>query len=72
MDKTAVHIHVRRKTDEVDILLAPHKDGSGYSYVNLTKGHICACKFKTIDEALRDMMERPEVVEFTMTGGGSE
>ena len=47
------------------VILAPHKDGSGYSYINLTKGHICPCKFNTIDDAINDMRNNPRVIEFT-------
>ena len=46
---------VKRPKDTVEVLILPNKDGSGYQYVNLTKEHICPCKFKTELEALRDM-----------------
>ena len=46
---------VKRPKDTVEVLILPNKDGSGYQYVNLTKGHICPYKFKTELEALRDM-----------------
>lgn len=46
---------VKRPKDTVEVLILPNKNGSGYQYVNLTKGHICPCKFKTELEALRDM-----------------
>lgn len=42
---------VTRPKDTVEVLILPNKDGSGYQYVNLTKGHICPCKFKTSFEA---------------------
>lgn len=29
-----------------------------YSFVNLTKEHICPCEFKSIDDALNDMDEK--------------
>ncbi len=46
---------VKRPKDTVEVLILPNKDGSGYQYINLTKGHICPCKFKSIDDALGDM-----------------
>ena len=49
---------VKRPKDTVEVLILPNKDGSGYQYVNLTKGHICPCRFKTESEALRDMDKR--------------
>lgn len=53
--------NVNRTCGDCTVLLLPHKDGSGYSYVNLTSGHICPCKFKTIEDALNDMNNKPEV-----------
>lgn len=50
--------------DNVEVLLLPHKDGSGYSYVNLTKGHICPCKFKTAAEAIADMLGKENLIRF--------
>ena len=59
-------IRVERTDGEFDILLLPYKDGSGYSYINLTKGHICLCKFSTIEEALDDMKSRPNILRYTI------
>lgn len=50
--------------DNVEILLLPHKDGSGYSYINITKGHICPCKFKTTAEAIADMLSKENLIRF--------
>lgn len=55
---------VKRKTDEVEVLLLPHKLGGGFSYVNLTKGHICPCRFNSIEEAIQDMKNNPNVISF--------
>lgn len=46
---------VKRPKDTVEVLILPNKDGSGYQYINLTKGHICPCKFSSVDNALKDM-----------------
>ena len=32
-------------------------DGT-YSFVNLTKEHICPCKFESVDDALKDIDEK--------------
>lgn len=53
---------VVRTTGAVEVAILPHKDGSGYSYVNLTKGHICPCKFESIELAIQDCAMRPEVI----------
>ncbi len=39
-----------------EVLLMPHKDGSGWSFVNLTKGHICPCVFKSEAAAIADLI----------------
>ena len=46
---------VKRPKDTVEVLILPNKDGSGYQYINLTKGHICPCKFNTEFDAQFDM-----------------
>lgn len=46
---------ITRTDDVVEVLLLPHKDGKGFSYVNLTKGHICPCIFETEEDAINDM-----------------
>lgn len=56
--------HVRRYNGDCNVLLLPHKDGSGYSYVNLTSGHICPCKFETEAEAIADMIGKGNVIDF--------
>lgn len=52
---------VVRDFDNEEVLLLPQKDGSGWTYVNITKGHICPCKFATIEEALIDCTSRSNV-----------
>lgn len=42
----------------VTVLLLKHKNTEEYSFVNLTKGHICPCRFKSIDDAIKDLEER--------------
>ena len=42
----------------VEVLLLPHKNTDKYSFVNITKGHICSCIFNNVDEAIEDMEER--------------
>ena len=35
-----------------------HKETGKYSFVNITKGHICPCMFDTYEEALQDLENR--------------
>ena len=48
-------LRVVRSKDTVEVLLLKHKISGEYSFVNLTKGHICPCKFKSVEEALKDL-----------------
>lgn len=51
---------VNRPKDEVVVAVMKNKVDNTYSFINLTKEHICPCKFKSIDDALKDMDERVE------------
>ena len=51
-------IIVVRPKDIVTVLLLKHKNTNEYSFVKLTKGHICPCRFKNINEAIKDLEER--------------
>jgi hypothetical protein len=42
-----------KKVNIVTIL--PHKESGKYSYINMTKGHICPCQFESIEAALKDL-----------------
>lgn len=46
---------VIRSKDTVNVILMPSKDKSYYSFINLTKGHICPCKFRTVEDAEKDL-----------------
>ena len=49
---------VAKPNETVEVLLLPHKNTNKYSFVNITKGHICSCVFNNIDEAIEDMEKR--------------
>ena len=44
--------------EESVVVIFKNKSDGTYSFVNLTKEHICSCKFKTIEEAIYDMNNR--------------
>ncbi len=46
---------VIRPKDTVYVGLYRRKDTNECSFVNLTKGHICPCKFSSVEEAIADM-----------------
>ena len=49
---------VHKSSGDADVLLLPHKGTNKYSFVNLTKGHICSCVFDSVAEAIEDMEAR--------------
>lgn len=46
------------------VMIMPYKNSSKYSYVNLTKGHICPCQFNSIEEAIQDLKKYPNIKEW--------
>ena len=48
-------ITVTRQDGVFDILLMKHKTFQGYSFINLTKQHICPCIFDTEEDAIKDL-----------------
>lgn len=53
---------IERIDDTIEVLLLPHKDGTGFSYVNITKGHICPCKFSSISDAINSMKSDERII----------
>ena len=45
---------VTRPHDTVLVFLMKHKEDL-YSYVNISRGHICPCEFTSINDAVTDM-----------------
>nr|DAZ55023.1 MAG TPA: hypothetical protein [Caudoviricetes sp.] len=58
---------VTRQKDNVLVSVIRNKLDDTYSFVNLTKGHICTCKFNTIEDAVKDMQikkENGEIIDY--------
>lgn len=53
-----MRIIVHKHDADLDVLLLKHKGTTQYSFVNLTRAHICPCRFDSIDEALKDLEAR--------------
>ena len=51
---------VKRENGNVIVTILRNKEDNTYSYVNLTKGHICPCRFNSVEEALGDMDKKIE------------
>lgn len=52
------HIVVVRPENTVVVTILQNKIDKTYSFVNLTKNHVCTCKFNTILEAFEDLEEQ--------------
>lgn len=46
---------VIRESDNVEVILIRNKCDNTFSFINLTKQHICPCRFDSIEEAINDM-----------------
>jgi hypothetical protein len=51
---TNIYLVIRPK-DSVEVAILPRVEDGKFSFVNLTKGHICKCKFNSVEEAIEDM-----------------
>ena len=49
---------VQRKSGNVIVSIMRNKSNNTYSFVNLTKGHICPCRFDSVEDAVKDMDEK--------------
>lgn len=56
--------YIIKRTDGIfEVYLMKHKDKEAYSFVNMTKGHICPCEFKSVEEAERDFENHNNIIE---------
>lgn len=61
---------VTRPEDTVLVYLMKNKNDNTYSYVNITKNHICPCRFSSIDDAIKDMdrlKEEGKIIRYELT-----
>lgn len=49
---------VQRKNGNAVVSIMRNKSDDTYSFVNLTKNHICSCRFDSIEDAVKDMDEK--------------
>ncbi len=49
---------VQRKSGNAIVSIMRNKSDNTYSFVNLTKNHICPCRFNSIEGAVKDMDEK--------------
>lgn len=51
---------IRKQDDDVVVAILKNKADDTYSFVNLTKEHICPCRFKSMEDAISDMERQKE------------
>lgn len=49
---------VQRKNGNVIVSIMRNKSDNTYSFLNLTKNHICPCRFDSVEDAVKDMDEK--------------
>lgn len=49
---------VKRPSDSIIVTIMKNKIDNTYSFINLTKEHICPCRFNSIEEAINGMNEK--------------
>lgn len=59
-----MRIKIWRDDGEFEIMICRNKSDNTFSFVNLSKSHICTCKFDTIEDALKDLYETEEVLHY--------
>ena len=53
-------LKIKRPDNTVYCTITYDRKEKGYRFINLTHNHICSCVFKTIDEAMADLIKRKE------------
>lgn len=63
---------INRTDGVVEVLILKHKETGLFSFINLTKGHICPCQFNSIEEALDDLNKQPNVIDWREDRGAND
>lgn len=64
MTNNIILLEITRTYDTINVAIFKHKNSNTYSYVNLTKGHICPCIFPSIQDTLEDLKKYPEIISY--------
>lgn len=54
----------RKTKSKCEVMICKDRATDKYCFVNLTSGHVCSCRFDSIEDALNDMRNRSEVTYF--------
>lgn len=55
--------YVERPNGNCIVSIMRNKSDDTYSFINITDGHICTCKFNSIEDALKDMENKKQTGE---------
>lgn len=50
-----IKIYVNRPKGDVEVAIMFDRNSEKYCFVNLTKGHVCKCRFNSYEEAIQDL-----------------
>lgn len=50
-----IKIYVNRSKGDVEVAIMFDRNTEKYCFVNLTKGHVCKCRFNSYEEAIQDL-----------------
>lgn len=56
---------IRKKKDPCRVAIMEDRATGKYCFVNLSSGHVCACRFKTYEDALEDLNKHPDVLSWS-------
>lgn len=57
-------LKILRTDGEVFVKIMKYKNKELYSYINLTKNHICPCIFDSIESAIEDLKNYSNVISY--------
>lgn len=53
-------IFVQRPHDWCEVEIWLDKATDKWCFVNMTRGHVCACRFDTVEDALKDLEQQKQ------------
>ena len=57
-------IEIIRKKDKVIVSIVRDENTNKYCFFNITKQHVCRCRFDSIEDAIHDLETREEVLSY--------
>lgn len=50
-----IKIYINKPKGDVEVAIMFDRNTEKYCFVNLTKGHVCKCRFNSYEEAIQDL-----------------